>query len=82
MHSSRMHTVRSSGYLGGGGGGVYPRGLSAWRVYPNMQWDRHTPLHPRTEFLTHASENITFPQPLLQTVATSEVTLGERPINI
>ena len=39
------------------GRGCLPRG-----VYPN---GAHT---PRTDFLTHACENITFPQPLLRTV--------------
>ena len=29
-----------------------------WGVYPSMQWGRP----PWTEFLTHASENITLPQ--------------------
>ena len=38
-------------------------------VYPSMQWGRHPPPRPLwTEFLTHACENITFPQLLLWTV--------------
>ena len=53
MHSSGMSTVRCSGRLGGG---CLPRGWrgpSAWGVYTSPMW---------TEFLTHAYENITFPQ--------------------
>ena len=62
MHSSRMRTARSltaSRSIRVGGGGQ--------RV-----WD--TPLPPWTEFLTHACENITFPQLLLQAV-TKQVSL-------
>ena len=78
MHSSRMRTVRCSGHRGWGGlpmGGVclggsawgclpgagcLPRGSCLGGVYPSMQWGRHPPLW--IEFLTHACENITFPQ--------------------
>ena len=59
MHSSRMRTARFSGHLGwevpAGGGVVCPGGV-------------HLP--PWTEFLTHACENITFPQLLLREVMT------------
>ena len=68
MHSSRMRIVRCSGRLLGGGG------VSAWGVVSahgglpggGVCQTPHTP--PRTEFLTHACENITFPQLLLRTV--------------
>ena len=43
------------GLHGGGGGGVYLVGCTP-------------PLPPWTEFLTHACENITFPQLLLRMV--------------
>ena len=62
MHSSRMRTARSLTAVCGvcvGGGSVC--GI-------------HTPLPPWTEFLTHACENITFPQLLLQSV-TKQVSL-------
>ena len=60
-----MRTVRRGGRLWRGmsaresakGRGCLPRG-----VYPNGADT------PRTDFLTHACENITFPQPLLRTV--------------
>ena len=59
MYSSRMRTVRllpvsSSMHCCWGGG------VCSWG-YPSMQWGR-TPHPPGTEFLTHASENITLPQ--------------------
>ena len=41
-------------------------------VCPSMQWGRHHPRPPWTEFLTHACKNITFPQ-LLRTVISSIV---------
>ena len=78
MHSSRIRTVRCSGRRGGGGvclgrwvsaqeGGVCPgRGC-----LPRAGSDPvHAGIHPPlwTEFLTHACENITFPQLLLRTV--------------
>ena len=53
--------------------GVSAQWVSAWGVstqeggvYPSMQWGRHPLLW--TEFLTHACENITFPQLPLWTV--------------
>ena len=60
MHASRMRTVRCSGRLGGGSawGGVCP-------VDP-LDPEADTPLS--TEFLTHACENITFPQLLFRMV--------------
>ena len=65
MHSSRMRTVRRGGRLWRGGvcqGVCQGAGMSAQGVYPNGADT------PRTDFLTHACENITFPQPLLRTV--------------
>ena len=72
MHSSRMHTVRCSCRL--------LKGVSAWRGCLSDRWvcpgvvsalgdvsGRHP--SPWTEFLTHACENITFPQFRLQTVS-------------
>ena len=62
-----MRTARFNGHLGETGG------LPVW-VYtplPIACWD--TP--PRTEFLTHASENITFPQLLLRAVITQRETI-------
>ena len=51
MHSSRMRTVRRSSRLAGG---CLPRGVSVGGVCtPPPLW---------TAFLTHACENITFPQ--------------------
>ena len=66
MHSSRMRTVRCSGRL-------------SCHAHPHACHPTHMPSHhacpplPRmpllwTEFLTHACENITFPQLLLRTV--------------
>ena len=40
-------------------GGCLHRGCVCPGVYPSMHWGRHPPW---TEFLTHAPENITFPQ--------------------
>ena len=62
MHSSRMRTVHCSGRLGGGGsaqGGICLQGVSAWGCLPRGC----TP--PPVDRMT---ENITFPQLLLQTV--------------
>ena len=74
MHSSRMRTVRCSGSL-------LPRTPPATRPLPCMPPTMqpppatHAPLHharpPWTEFVTHACENITFPQLLLRTVKIS-----------
>ena len=91
MHSRRMRTVRSSSRLLGGGclppgGGVCP----SWGVYPGDVYPggclpggcvsqhalRQTP--PCTKFLTHACENITFPQLRLPTVI-SITSLGRTP---
>ena len=71
MYSSRMCTARFSGHLGWevsawGGGGVWLRGRG---VCP---WCVHLP--PWPEFLTHACENITFPQLLLRAVKTTKMT--------
>ena len=50
-------------YLGGGGGGVC-LGMYT-HTLPIAYWDTYTP--PKsTEFLTHACENITFPQLMLR----------------
>ena len=56
-----MRTVRCSGRLSGlsARGGICLGGVTARGVYTFLPW---------TEFLTHACENITFPQLLLQTV--------------
>ena len=74
MHSSEMRTVRCSGRLGGRG--VCPgEGVCQWGrgggVCPGegcvcLEGSYTSPLW--TEFLTHAYENITFPQLLLRTV--------------
>ena len=71
-----MRTVRCSGRLGGvcvsAWGvclwGCLPReeGVFALGVY--IPWTQRQTPPPRTEFLTHACENITFPQLLLRTV--------------
>ena len=86
MHSSRMHTVHCSGYVGGvcpgwvmpkggwclpkGGvclGGCLTRGsVCLGGVCPEGVYT--TPLPLLTQFLTHACENITFPQLLLRMV--------------
>ena len=71
MYSSRMRTVRCSGRLGWGVSGelcpgVCVRGVSRGGVCPGGYT---SPLW--TEFLTHACENITFPQLLLRTVTNS-----------
>ena len=66
MHSSRMHTVRCSGY-----GGVSQHALGRWGVcpgrgcLPSVCWDT-SPLW--TEWLTDRCENIIFPQLRLRTV--------------
>ena len=71
MHSSRMRTVRSSSRLLGRGvypgraclGGVCPGDVCPWGALWGGVSEyalRQTP--PRTEFLTHARENITLPQ--------------------
>ena len=62
----------SRGLSGQGGvcqqGGYLPRGCMPGDVYPSMHWaggvcpSNCWDLPPRTEFLTHACENITFPQ--------------------
>ena len=65
-----MRTTRFSGHLGGGGsaqgrcllGGVSPGGI--YTPLPIACWDTS----PRTELLTHACENTTFPQLLLWAV--------------
>ena len=61
-----MHTIRwgESAWgggvcLGGSAWGCLPRGVSTWGVYTSPLW---------IEFLTHACENITFPQLRLRTV--------------
>ena len=64
MHSIGMRTVCCSGHLGRGC-------LPAWGVSARVGCllsarNSHPP--PWTEFLTHACENITFPQLLLRTV--------------
>ena len=82
MHSSRMRTVRCSGCLIWGGE-VSARGASAQggvclggvclggRCLPGgVYLGGHTPPPLWTEFLTHACENITFPQLHLRTVIT------------
>ena len=70
LHSSRMRTAACCPYLttctapGGvgvpasGPGGSAPGGCLLQGVCPSMQWGSPSP----TEFLTHASENITLPQ--------------------
>ena len=81
MHSSRMRTARFNGHFGGRGRilGSLPLGLGRGSVHPPGQTPpgRHAPLPisfwdisppPWTEFLTHACENITFPQLLLRPV--------------
>ena len=65
MHSSRMCTARSSSRPGGGGVSTYiPLGPAPppgpGPPVPGTPRARHPPLW--TEFLTHACENITFPQ--------------------
>ena len=78
MHSSRMHTVRCSGHLGERVvvcQGVSALGVCVYLGRVSAQWclprGAHLPLPPWTEFLTHACENITFPQLLLRTVKIS-----------
>ena len=82
-----MRTVRCSGRRGGGGVCLgrecLPRGVSAqggvcWGCTPPGPRGRH-PLPMWTEFLTHACENITFPQLLLRTVK-SEPQLDKKPL--
>ena len=70
MHSSRMPTVRCSGRLGGVSvWGCLPTEVSAQEVVVVCVCLGGVHLPPLwTEFLTHACENITFPQLLLRTV--------------
>ena len=67
MHSSRMRTVDCSGRRGGAAAGV---SAQMGGVCPGRP--------PWTEFLTHACENITFPQLLLRTVKISLMFHGNR----
>ena len=53
-------------------------GMPAWGGVYLVHAGIHTPLPPWTEFLTHACENITFPQLLMRTViiiASNQTTL-------
>ena len=77
MHSSRMRTVHCNGHLGVGclPGGCLPRGCLPGECIPACNGADTPLLQPWTEFLTHACENITFPQLLLQTV---KITCCER----
>ena len=62
MHSSRMRTVPCSGRRGGGvaaRGGVCIQGVCPGRCLLEGGVSQHALW---TEFLTHAYENITFPQ--------------------
>ena len=59
MHSIRIRIARSSSRLLRGSASVHA-GIWAWRPPPPIV-DLETP-HLWTEFLTHASENITLPQ--------------------
>ena len=79
MHSSRMRTVRCSGHLSGGGAVLSAEGVSAWGgclpmegcVCPEGRCLPRGGVHLPpllTEFLTHACENITFPELLLRTI--------------
>ena len=80
MHSGRMRTVRCSGHLGwgmcmpGGEGVMSVQGVSAWGVSARGGSVSEQAMGQRppfwTEFLTHACENITFPQLLLRTIIT------------
>ena len=69
-----MHTVHCSGHLSVCPGVVRPgvsrRGVGVCPgVYPSMQWGRHLPPPPTVDrILDTRSENITFPQLLLQTL--------------
>ena len=72
MHSSRMHTVRSSSRLLGEGGvcpggSVQGKGMGGLPggVYPSMHWGRY-PL--AVDRMTDRCKNITFPQLRLRTV--------------
>ena len=86
MHSSRMRTVRCSSHLGGLGvcacpgvclpggvsgqsGGVWLGGMSAQEGVSQHAIGQTTPRGQN--FLTHACENITFPQLFLRTVINS-----------
>ena len=63
MHSSGIRTIRCSVR-----GGVSVQGVSAWGGLLSGGGEVHHPCPLWTEFLTHACENITFPQLLLRTV--------------
>ena len=70
-----MRTVRCSGRRGGGAGGCLSQCMLEYLPGGRLPQCIHTPPPLLTEFLTHAFENITFPQLLLRTVIIIHVAL-------